>query len=223
MSLRDAFGVARAASELAVNVCYIGVAGTDAATKAERHALQKAYRDMSRSGTVGGISVRIERAQAPDPRNVAGLEAALAEFTGKKGQEISDWTPLNLSARIDEVRKVHPNAALSLTGATTSIYRHSSDLLHGTYFGVVHFWTGSGAPATSRAAFEERWEEHMLSVFTAAFFSAKAVIELYSELFALPELGQTQKVLLRSLREHVEAAGAASPLTAYSASVQSPK
>lgn len=221
LSVRDAYGVARSAAELAVNICFITVAGSDAATKAERHAFQKRYRDMRRSRTIGGVTVDIERADYPEASAVPGLEDALAEFSDKKGRELPDWTKSNISERIDAVRAVHPGAAISLTVSITSVYRHSSDILHGTYSGVEFFWTGSrGIAPTTREAFAELWEEHMQVVFSGAFFATSAVIELFAKIFEIPGLAEANDELTARLTKYAEGQSASSPSGPYSASVQ---
>jgi hypothetical protein len=110
------------------------------------------YRDMQRRGEVGGVSFALDAASVPDPNSVPGLAAALAEFT-RRGKEVTDWTPLNISERISVVRMADERASLCLSGASVSIYRHSSELLHGTYFSVVHFWSGSGSPSLTKQRF----------------------------------------------------------------------
>ncbi len=204
MSIRDCFGIARSVSELAVNICYIAAGGSEVAQRAGRHALQKGFRDLQREGDIGGISFKFGRANVPSVDDVPGLAEALSEFTGRKGQEITDWTPLKISNRIEDVGKVNSRAALALSGSTVSVYRHASELLHGTYFGVVHFWSGSGRPATTRDSFEERWGEHFVAIFGAIFFAAQAVVEFFGSSFDFPDLLEDQKQLILVTNKIVE-------------------
>ena len=133
MSIRDAYGIARSASELAVNICYIAVGGGEVAGRAERHALQKSYRDLHRTGAIGGVSFDLRSDWSPDVDRVPGLRDALAEFTGRKGQEINDWTPLNISRRIASVAKMHAR----------EIRGHNTDLIPLAPWGVsVHLSFG---------------------------------------------------------------------------------
>lgn len=204
MAIRDAYGIGRSASELAVNICYIAASGSEVAKRADRHALQKSFRDLHRSGSIGGAAFELRAGQQPDPKLVPGLAEALAEFTGRRGQEIPGWTPLSISSRIEVVGMVHERAALSLSGSTMAIYRHASELLHGTYFSVVYFWSAGLSPPVTPENFDERWAAHFLSVFTAAFFAAQAVVELYSLLFDLPNLAISQNRLMLAVKEQVE-------------------
>jgi hypothetical protein len=192
MSIRDCYGMARGAFELAVNTCYITAGGAEVADRAQRHAMQKTYRDLHRKGEIGNMKFELGSSDVPDIQSIPGLEAALAEYS-RKGKEVTDWTPVSISERISVVSNVDSAVALCLSGASMSIYRHSSELLHGTYFSVVYFWSGSGAPASTRERFEKVWEEHFITIFTAVFFSASAVIKLLSRRFCLSDIVEADK------------------------------
>ena len=203
MAIRDCYGLARSAFELAVNLCFITASGVEEARRAERHAMQKSYRDMQRQGEVGGVAFEIGRDGVPESDVVPELAEALKGFT-RRGKEVRDWTPTSLSDRIASVGNVHRGAALCLSGASVSVYRHASELLHGTYFGVVHFWSGSGGrPARSRADFDALWSEHFIAVFTALFFSASAAVKLYARKYNLPEVESSDSALVAKMQSVV--------------------
>jgi hypothetical protein len=204
MAIRDAFGIARSAAELGVNIAYIAVGGFEVAQRAQRHALQKVYRDRERRGTIGGVHVDL-RSPVPPVEDIPGLKAALAEFTDAKGRERRGWTDVNLDDRIALVRSKHPDAALALAGAIFAIYRHSSELLHGTYFGVVFFWTGSGVKQRpySRDAFALTWlSDHFTAIFTALFFAANGAIETVRAVYGLVD--DRQPSLIRRANDLTE-------------------
>lgn len=187
MAIRDCFGIARSATELAVNICYIAAGGDDVVKRAERHALQKTYRDLERSGEVGGTSFRLEAKPRTPLDEFPELAEAIAEFTGKNGKEIADWTPLSISKQIDVVREANARAGLSLSGATIAIYRHASEFLHGTYFSVLYFWHGIGDQRVTRESFLHRWDGHFAFVFGALFFSASGVVEFFAKKYSLSQ------------------------------------
>ncbi|MBS0237098.1 MAG: hypothetical protein JSR89_01590 [Proteobacteria bacterium] len=78
-----------------------------------------------------------------------------------------------------------------------SIYRYGSELLHGTYFGVVHYWRGSQSEEISVSGFEKVWLEHFVGVFSAAFFGAAGVVEASAAKFDLPTLKKEQHALIK--------------------------
>ncbi len=131
MAIPDCFGLARSGFELAVNTCFIVAEGVDAARRADNHAMQKTYRDMHRSGEIGGVRFEVSRNEQPASASGPGLDEALEQFS-RKGKELTAWTPVNISDRIKAVASVDSSAAISLSGAASAIFRHASELLHGT-------------------------------------------------------------------------------------------
>lgn len=201
MGIRDCFGIARSIAELSVNIAYIAASSSDVALRCQRHALQKTFRDLSRESSIGGLQMQVRASSVPPIEAVPGLAEALSIFTDKKGREIKDWTPLNIDKRISVVRQLSEPAATALAGAVFTIYRHSSELLHGTYFSIVYYWRGARGEQISREKFEERWvNDHFVAIFTAAFFGAGAVIEACSAKFELPQMSLHQKALQKSLQ-----------------------
>jgi len=192
MSIRDCFGMARSAFELALNICYIVSSGPEMARRADRHAMQKSYRDLNRSSEVAGIQYTISRSNIPDPGDIPGLSEAMAEFSDKKGREVSAWTPLNVPDRILAVRKACPKAGMALMGASVSIYRHSSEFLHGTYFSVIYFWRDGGFDGRNmngiKANWNDTWNEHFVSVYGTLYLSICAMVDVYKDVLKIDRL-----------------------------------
>jgi hypothetical protein len=70
-----------------------------------------------------------------DPR----VQAAVAAFTTKKGREITQWTPENVEERIKAVGTKHgPRAEGGLMFGLFAIYRHGSEIAHGSLFGALY-------------------------------------------------------------------------------------
>lgn len=202
MAIRDCFGIARSICETGINVAYIVTGGVEKARRARQHALQKAYRDASRTGKLGGISFKLTVAgKLPEPDEIPELREALDAFTTRKGHELTDWTPDNIDARLKLIGEKFKGANVSLAGSFFSIYRHASEILHGSFFGVVHFWTSNGQPLRSREQ-AEQWfaTNHFVAVFSAAFFACQGVIEVIEQQFGIPSLKAANSELLSETR-----------------------
>lgn len=205
MSIKDCFGIARTISEMSINVAYIVASDSEIAKRARAHALQKQYRDLSRSDEIAGFHLGVFSSGRPSVDQVDGLKEALEQFTDAKGKEVRTWSPKSLNDRIEAVQTVCPQAALALTGSKFAIYRHSSELLHGSYFGVIYYWTTPAGKRLNRATFEEHWvHNHLVTVFTAVFFGAIGIIETCAERFNFPELAQASRRLAPLALELVE-------------------
>lgn len=209
MAIRDGFGIARSAVETAVNAAYIAVGGEPMAEQAVRHMLQKRWRDLSRATTIGGWRMTVNRDVGLTPEDLPGLPEALEEYTNKRGREVRDWTPASIEERIDAVAERCKRAGLCFGTALFAIYRPSSELLHGTYYGVNYFWQGSRErPARSRTAFDHLWLlDHFVTLLSAVFFGASGAIDATAEVFALPDHAKRQDQLSQVLAELIDDMG----------------
>ena len=201
MAIRDGFGVARSLVETAVNAAYIAVGGEPMAEQAVRHMRQKRWRDLSREAKIGGWRMTVRRDVGLAPDDLPGLPEALAEYTSKRGREVRDWTPASIEERIDTIAELCKRAGLCFGAAVFAIYRPSSELLHGTYYGVNYFWQGSGEqPTRGRAAFDRLWLlEHFVTLLSATFFGVSGAIDAMAAVFKLPYHAERQDELAQEL------------------------
>jgi hypothetical protein len=151
-AMRGAYVMARMSFEAIVNTCFIMSEGNAAADRARRHAQQKSFRDMDRE--IHGVDLRLmcdgKDEAAPDSE----LQASLAMFTNKKGREITQWTPETVKERIDAIEKKYgPRASGGLNFGLFAIYRHGSEIAHGSLFGAL-FSLGLTYPGTPRSGDE---------------------------------------------------------------------
>ncbi len=200
MAIRDCFGIARSVHELALNAAFVVAKGVDEARRAKRHAEQRSYRDKHRTGKVGGYSFEIQASGLKQAAEIPGMTEALAEFAPRK-----NWPTESPSARVDAINMVSDAAGISFAGANIAVYQLASELLHGSYFGVVHFWSCSAnLPAHTRERFAELWTEHFTTVFSATFFSTLAFLQIASEKFSIPDILNQCHLHLRAADEQIQ-------------------
>ncbi len=194
MAIRDCFGIARSAAETAVNVAYINAKGPETALRAVRHMRQKRWRDLKRTANMNGIKFTVQRSIAESASDFPGLPEALDEFTNKKGQEVRDWTSDNIEQRIAEVGSISKSAAEALSGAIFTIYRPSSEILHGSFYGVNYFWQGSlDRPVQNREEFKYLWTyDHFVTLLSSAFFASRGAIDAVATARSLPTYATLQ-------------------------------
>ncbi|MGB2178160.1 MAG: hypothetical protein ACPH9E_09490 [Hyphomonas sp.] len=205
MSVKDCFSISRNVVESAINVAYIATSNVEIAERARAHALQKRFRDLSRSGVIAGICISVGQDNPPTIDSIQGLQDALELFTDKNGKEIRDWSPATQNEKIAQVQLVSEQAALLLAGAKFAIYRHSSEILHGTYFGTIYFWTRDNGDLVTRDTFKEHWTNSLLmSVFTGAFFGSLGAISACAKRFNLPNTLEQVTHLRSELESHLQ-------------------
>ena len=198
MSIRDSLGIARSIVEIGVNIAYILAGGTEIAQRAQRHAMQKTFRDLARQGSVGSIGFELSRTDPlPDPKKIPELEAALEEFTSSKGHEVRDWTADNLDKRIKLISEKFGKSGIGFAGATIAVFRHGSEILHGTYFGVVHFWTAGMTRVTTKSEAEYLILSHLISTVTAVFFTVNGVVDVIDKKYKIPHLSEANKAVFK--------------------------
>lgn len=136
--MRDTYVLARTSYETMLNACFILTEGEETADKAYRHALQKTWRDLDRELPINDTTIYIRHSGQIDPNEDSVLQDAIDEFTSKRGREITSWTPESLKDRIEKVGlKYGSRVTMGLQFGMLAIYRHASDISHGTVFGSM--------------------------------------------------------------------------------------
>ena len=144
------FIIGRTLFEQVVNICYVLAKGSDVATRARLHLLQKSYRDLERQVTVGSQTVNLKWEGKEGLQITPEMEAAVKEFTTKKGTEIRDWTPESILQRIEAIdAHFGNNIGTRLQLVYMAIYRNASEISHGTLFGT-YFLAGLTQPRQMR-------------------------------------------------------------------------
>ena len=206
MAIRDGFGIARSAVETAVNAAYISVAGRPFAERAVRHMRQKRWRDLHRAGDVGGWRVCVERKIHRTIDEFPDLAAAVNEYTNKRGGEVRDWTPDTVEQRIRLITDRCARAGTCLGAAVFAIYRPSSELLHGTFYGVNLFWQGSrDTSVRGSEQFDDLWiNEHFVTLLTAMVLAVSGAIEAIAVVNGMKQHIERQDALSRQLSALIE-------------------
>ena len=203
LQTRDCYSIARSVIEIAVNICYIIAEGSPAADRALRHARQKMYQDLERESKIGDKIIRLTFSDRLDTSTVPGLKAEIAEFTSRTGRE-KGWVDLSIDERIEAAgQKLGDSVLTSLHFARFMIYRHSSEVLHGTLFSALYFFgitTPSTQPRTQDKTLESVGQQHML-ILIATVFALSAVIEAFHRAYGFAEAKERSKSLLDGLHD----------------------
>lgn len=185
LGVRDAFILARSVIEGLINVCYILGEGSEAAKRAESHAKQKSVRDLDRSLEVSDFRISLRWAGADELEIDADLQSALDEFTSKKGREITEWAEDKLGVRLEKIaHRFGKEVEVRLVSAFFAIYRHASELSHGTFFGSL-FFLGKTSPGDNSVEEIVRW--HCYLILLALIKSIEAVGYCLHEVSSTPD------------------------------------
>jgi hypothetical protein len=203
LQTRDCYSIARSVVEIAVNICYIFAKGAPAAELAQRHARQKAYQDLMRESNIGDSHISLECTGRPDASSIEKMEADIAEFTAKGGRE-KGWVDASIDDRIKTVGNRFGNSVLNrLHFARFMVYRHSSEVLHGTLFSAMHFFgatTPTGEPRTLERATDSIGQQHMM-ILLATILALLAVVEVFHRAYGFRAAFESAEELLEALRK----------------------
>lgn len=147
--LRDCYVIARVIYETSVNACFVLAAGDETAARAIRHVEQKSLRDLDRTFYIADEKMRLKWSGADEALNDPENQQLLQEFTSRKGREITTWTDENVPERLSVIHEKYGRASRNLYWALL-LYRHASEIAHGSLFGVLFSW-GATEPSTPRS------------------------------------------------------------------------
>jgi hypothetical protein len=200
---RDCYSVARSIVEASVNACYIMAKGEEAANRALRHATQKGFRDLERESRIGDSVIRLAFSSKPNPESIERLQEDIEEFTSRAGRE-KGWTDLSVDERIFEAGSVLGGSIPTLLHwSRFAIYRHSSEILHGTLFGALHFLgltQPGGKPRRSLPDFEDSIGQQHVMVLLAAQFVLFAIVETFHGAYGFLRVFEQSEELFAELR-----------------------
>lgn len=188
LGAKDAYPVARSIIEGAVNVGYLMASDPEVSKRAERHAEVNSYRDLRREWDVGGVRASVGFVGQLDPHHAQRLEAMMPEFLTARGRE-KDWTDLTLKQRLEATAIAFPaTALLSLNVSAFNIYRHASEVIHGSYYGALLIW-GTNTPGRrprSSADLRLTLADHQFSALMSAVFAYAGMLECFSVYAGMP-------------------------------------
>jgi len=202
LQTRDCYSIARSVVEVAVNVCYIMAEGAPTAERAFRHARQKAFQDLERESKIGESVIRLTYSGRPDPSSVKGMEEDIAEFTSREGRE-KGWVEASIDKRIEAVGERFGKGLLTrLHFARFMVYRHSSEVLHGTLFSAMYFF-GAVAPSGEQRTLEQArdymGQQHMM-ILLATVLALLATVEAFHRAYGFRSASEAGEKLLEELR-----------------------
>jgi hypothetical protein len=196
--VRDSYVVGRTLFETALTTAFVLAGGEPVADRADRHAKQKAYRDLKRESRVAGQTISLMWSGSVDLDVHPDLKAALAEYTGSKGQELRDWTPETAAQQVEAVGARYGSAvATALQLGLFNVFRHGSEVAHGTLFGVLYVLgiTLPGGPPANEAEYDRHRCEHLAMLCLVMGCTLSALLYTVARELGVTELQERASLL----------------------------
>lgn len=201
MHTRDCYSIARSIIELSSNISFIISQGSDVADRAMRHAKQKSFRDLNRESNIKNSKIVLSLCGA-DKIEPDDVTEYLNEFTSNSNRE-KNWTDTTIDQRIEIAgNKLGGKVLTYLHMSRFLIYRHSSEIIHGSFFGTLFFFGMTSPPATrSVEDLEKNFRDHHVIILLSVILSLAAVVESFHHAYNFKWAFIQTNRLLKSLND----------------------
>ena len=136
----------------------------------------------------------------------SNMQHALDQFTHKNGKENTSWTPESVPQRLALIAKhLGEDSVVSLRTALVAIYRHASEVAHGTLYGAL-FAAGhtklTNQPQTP-AEYQQFYREYFCMLFIVLVGAIRDVLTILSKRLYLGDiLVKADKLLADAWHTH---------------------
>lgn len=171
--VRDMYGIARTVIEAFINAAFFVTQPVDVAQRAIRHVEYASWKHHNR--IIGSGEMMFAVNSDEDPKKT--LQEKFPEFAGK-GQ--GSWTALDAPSRIDRIGREVRAAGGALLGAYGMIYAVSSEIIHGSVYGMNYFFSSHTKDRTSVESFRHGVQEQLIDILSAASHAASGFLAAYA-------------------------------------------
>ena len=177
--VRDCFPIARSVVETLINAAYVLAGGDSLAEKAIRHTQQRFYRDMDKKVGRGEFQLHISATPPPVVDDQVWLKKAIEEFTTSRGREKS-WTDDSVPMRIEKIgQTLGVIPASGFLGAYALVYADSSEIIHGSLFGIQLFYRGRAKQPENVEEFRALTARHLEGILFALFLALNSYLRAF--------------------------------------------
>lgn len=192
IAVRDLYPIARAVVEGFVNAAFFATQSVEVSQRALNHRFYAAWKHHNR--VVGTGEFMLSLGSDPDPK--ATIAKNFPEFSGR-GQD--SWSNLDAPSKIERIGKVVPASGGALLGAYAGIYAISSEIIHGSVFGISYFMSVHGSKEFTTEAFLAGTEEQMIDILSATGHAASGFIAAFANIHKFGPLVLDEHELFKRL------------------------
>ncbi|MBI3432986.1 MAG: hypothetical protein HY018_12340 [Hydrogenophilales bacterium] len=191
--VRDLYPIARSAVESFINAAFLLIEDESAAERAVRWVKYRAWKEVNREVGSGEFKLRLSSSQ--------GEQSPLAEFLEFTAKGASrEWSALDAPSRIRRVGEiVGKKAGSRLLGAYALIYSVSSEIIHGSPFGVNFFYQAHMPPSGTVDGFREATGKQVEGILIAVAHAAAGYLAAFFRSMQMSAPYETEQELFNQL------------------------
>ena len=173
LPVRDLYPIARSVVEGFINAAFFATQPVEVSVRALAHIRYAAWKHKNRVIGTGDFMMTL----GDDPTPKATAARLFPEFSGR-GQD--SWCSLDAPSRINRIGQVVQASGGAFLGAYGGIYSVSSEIIHGSVYGMSYFMSAYTGQARTTEAFQRGTEEQMIDILSAAAHAASGFISAYA-------------------------------------------
>lgn len=192
IAVREMYPIARAVVEGFINAAFFTTQPVEVSQRALNHRSYAAWKHHNR--IVGTGEFMFTLGSDPDPK--ATIAKNFPEFSGK-GRD--SWSSLDTPSKIDHIGKVVRASGGALLGAYAGIYAVSSEIIHGSVYGMGYFMSAHGSEDLTTESFLAGTEEQMIDILSATGHAASGFIAAFANVHKCAPLVLDEHELFKRL------------------------
>jgi hypothetical protein len=194
--VRDLYPITRAVVEGFINASFFVTQPVEVSERAMKHKDYAAWKHTNRSIGNGDFAFRLN--SDPDPKATA--DKLFPEFTGK-GRD--SWSSLDAPSKINRIGKVDGRSGGALLGAYALVYAVSSEIIHGSVYGMSYFMSAHNPRNESVEAFQAGTEAQVVDILTAVVHATSGFLSAFATVHECKPLADIERELFRRMYKAV--------------------
>ncbi|CAI8754429.1 EcsC family protein [Pseudomonas brassicacearum] len=190
--IRDLYPIARGVIEGFINAAFFVTQPVEVSQRALKHKDYAAWKHMNR--VIGTGEFAFTLSTSPDSKALAAL--MFPEFAGK-GQ--GSWSMLDAPSKIDRIGKVVRSAGGALLGAYGLIYAISSEIIHGSVYGMSYFMSAHNPGEMNVEGFLANTESQVVDILSAVSHAASGFLAAFAQISNCQPLIDVERTLFERL------------------------
>lgn len=162
-NVRDSYALSRILLDSTLNLAHYAI-DEDLVEKAIRYSHQKSFRDLFREIDLEDFQIKTNLKNVNNIPLPKKLMEAYDEFTSSKGHELRHWSEESKKSAFKKIEiislEIDEGIGQVLNLCLFSIYRHASEIIHGSLFGTF-YGMGLTLPGTEMVRNKEQYQNHV--------------------------------------------------------------
>lgn len=192
LAVRDLYPIAIAVFEGFINAAFFSTQPIEVSQRALNHCNYAAWKHRNRVIGSGAFMMTLG-----DSTNFKATVAKLfPEFSGR-GQDA--WSSLGTPAKISRIGKIVRASGAAFLGAYASIYSVSSEIIHGSVYGISYFMSAFSSKERTVDDFQSGTEGQMIDILSAVGHAASGFISAFANVHCFGPLVLEEHELFKRL------------------------